>query len=136
MHSKHTHASFLGPQIALALLTVLISGGPLLAAGPDTEIAGAHPLFVLKEDGTLSILNTETYQAVGTVTMGSYAGSTAVSPDGHWLVTVDAYRNSVSILDTDAIQVTTVAVGMGPVSVVMSPDSQRAYVLNKYDSTV
>jgi YVTN family beta-propeller protein len=71
------------------------------------------------------------------LTIGDRPREMALTPDGRFLLTVNAGSSSVSIVDTlSLIEVNRITVGNDPRSVLIDPLGRRAYVFNTVSNTV
>jgi YVTN family beta-propeller protein len=71
------------------------------------------------------------------LTTGDRPRELALTPDGRFLLTVNAGSSSVSIVDTlSLIEVNRIAVGNDPRSVLVDPVGRRAYVFNTLSNTI
>jgi len=71
------------------------------------------------------------------LTTGDRPRELALTPDGRFLLTVNAGSSSVSVVDTvSLIEVKRIAVGNDPRSVLVDPVGRRAYVFNALSNTI
>ena len=96
---------------------------------PDGDV-----LYAAVGDGTVSKIDTNTYEVISTTPVGFWDGDMEVRrPDGSRLYAADGVSDTVVVYDTATMQrVATVDVGPGPVdvahNVAVSRDGTRAYV--------
>jgi YVTN family beta-propeller protein len=118
----------------ILLVAILLCGGSLLAT--------ANRAYVLNEgDGTISIIDTSTSQpdVIGTINIGGFPLSLAISPDGRYLYTTELGSHSLKIIDTTLSPpsvVYNVQVGFNPQQVALTPNSHFAYVTNAGSNSV
>ena len=95
----------------------------------------------LTEDGSTCVIDTDpgsaTYhRIIGHLQLDSYAPDPLFTPAGTHAYVVNSEANSVTVIDTAASTVKSVAVGQCPWDVAVSPDGRRAFVVNNLDDSV
>ena len=90
--------------------------------------------------GTVSVIDSASYQVVATVIVGNNPSAVTLSPTGAYAYVPnygDSPTGTVSIINTTNYQVVAlVTVGDGPNAVTLSPTGPYAYVPNNADGTV
>jgi YVTN family beta-propeller protein len=111
-----------------------------IALSPD-----GHLLYVAnnRDGGAVSILNTETYQKIASISLNAdfTPHGVAANPDGlvaYFIFSAPAGQNGqVIVYDvTGRGIVDSIEVGEGPIGMAVSPDGNTLYVSNELDSTV
>src|SRR5947199_4207491 len=86
-------------------------------------------LCPIAQSGSVSVINTATYNVVATVPVGQYPAGVAVTPDGAFSYVANFNSNTVSVINTVTNTVTaTVRVGTEPLFVAIAPNGAFAYV--------
>jgi YVTN family beta-propeller protein len=68
--------------------------------------------------GTISVIDTHTYELLNTIKVGTRPWGIAVSPDGKWLYSANGPSNDVSVVDLSANkEIARVKAGSSPWSV-------------------
>src|SRR5437667_273893 len=96
-------------------------------------------LCPIAQSGSVSVINTATYNVVATVAMASYRWCVAITPHGALAYVTNPRSSQVSVLDIAGAAPTvaaTVSVGCGPTAVAVTPNGAFTYVTNACDSTV
>jgi YVTN family beta-propeller protein len=120
------------------------------SAGPIMEIAvGKHPAHVIAAqqgrrafvtnagDDTISVVDLDRNEVVGTIATGDYPHGLRMSPDGREIYVANVQDGSVSVIDTARLHETArIPVGKAPVQVGFTPDGRRAYVSLRDESRV
>ena len=91
------------------------------------------------EAGTLTIISTATDAITDTISMGAYAGATAVAltPDGTTAYVANGFSNVVSVINLATDTVTaTLSVGVFPNSLTVTPDGRSVYVANSTGDSI
>jgi len=87
-------------------------------------------------EGGIWVIDTLTMQPVEPrISVDSGPGRTVISPDGKYAYTVYPTLNEVTSMPTATNSPTKITLGVNPCDVVFTPDSARAYVVNR-DATV
>jgi YVTN family beta-propeller protein len=86
-------------------------------------------------DGAMWVVDTLTMQLTGHIALDSGPQRSVFSPDGKYLYTVYPFDSKITSILTATNTPTTIPVGSSPCDVVFTPDSTRAYVVNR-DGTV
>jgi YVTN family beta-propeller protein len=90
-----------------------------------------------QDDGTVSVINTDTNTVSTTITVGSGPVGVAVTPDGTQAYVTNGGSGTVSVIDTATNTVSTsITVGSNPIGVAVTPNGAYAYVANFNDGTV
>jgi len=80
-------------------------------------------------ENLLSVIDTETFEVISSVTVGDGPRYTAITPDGRKAYVSNQWSNDISIIDIETMEVTsTIAVGHEPRVIAMTPDGRKAYV--------
>jgi YVTN family beta-propeller protein len=117
---KELNATFMGLAITPDNRTLFASGGD----------DGTILRFNLATGARLAVIPLND-TAAGRDYKDSFAGDLALSPDGRWLYVVDHANFRVAVVDTQAGRVAhSVPVGRYPFGISLTPDGQRAYVVN------
>lgn len=98
-----------------------------------------HVYVVLRgvTPGSLVKLDGSTGAELGRTPVGGYPLDVAVSPARKRAYVTNNADNTLSVIDTESMQVlTTVAIGLGPVAVATEPKTQRIYVTHTDDDTL
>ena len=93
------------------------------------------------DSGFVDVLETKNWQRVARIALNgkagekdyteSFAASMVLSSDGAWLYVVDPANWRVAVVDTKTRRVTaSVATGVNPLAMALSPDGSRLYVTN------
>ena len=107
-----------------------------VAAGPSAVVLNpsGNRVYVL-HPGTggssqLTILNTENFTGAGTITFANRAERLAMSSDGAQLYVSHPLANSVSVVNTSSLAVTSIATAPAPFGMAHDPNLNRLYVAN------
>ncbi len=75
---------------------------------------------------------TNTFVTKITIGLGAFTQAVAINPAGTRVYAVNPFFNSVSVIDTDLLQVVeTISVGSTPTHLAITPDGSRLYVTNE-----
>ncbi|GIW43914.1 MAG: hypothetical protein KatS3mg077_1196 [Candidatus Binatia bacterium] len=107
----------------------------------DAEVWAAPLAFVTNfADGTVSVIDTAADAVVATLAVGSGPAGVAVEPAGTRAYVVNSGSQSISVIDTSTLSVSTplqgTAVGNGAFGVAVSPDGSQFHVTNRVADTV
>ncbi len=92
--------------------------------------------YVAGGSGVITVVNTETEEATGTISAGTSPYDLTMSPDGTKVYVADYAGDRVYIIFTATDVVTSLPVGDGPRDIAMSSDGRRVYVANRLDGTI
>jgi YVTN family beta-propeller protein len=103
--------------------------------------AGAAPLALATnyEAGTVSVINTQTNQAVGKpIEVGGRPKSIAITPDARFAYVVNEESDDVSVIELATRQVVgePIPVGFEPGQIAISPDGRTAYVADLFNESL
>lgn len=119
--------------LAALMLLFVLSTAEEAAAQPVPQRA----YVANSRSDTVSVIDRTTDAVVGTIVVGPFPVSIAVTPDGVRAYVANSGTNTVSVIDTaSSTVVATVQVGMSPVSITITPDGKHAYVANTHDRSV
>jgi YVTN family beta-propeller protein len=92
---------------------------------------GSKAYISNESSGTITVVDTHTYQVLSTIPLGGQPSYIAQGPDGNFWVT-NRSSNTVSVIDpnTDTV-VKTLAVGHEPIGITFDPDRGVAYIANR-----
>ena len=95
-------------------------------------------LYVANAGGQITVINSPNGAVIATLSLPSCTGSRnlAVNPAGNRLVVTCEDMNTFLSIDLTTLQATTVAVGVRPTAVDITPDGQLIYVVNSGSGTV
>lgn len=102
-----------------------------VAVTPDGTTALVINLGTLPTSGgTISFVDIATRTVTGSVSVGQFPVSVAISPDGRYAVTTNVLSNDVSIVDipTRTLLANVPITGTQPIHVELTPDSTKAIV--------
>lgn len=107
-----------------------------IAISPDGKT-----VYVTTSAGTVIVIDTQTNQIVGTITIEEGEPSlwgVAFSPDGKTAYVANDSTNTLAVIDTQTRQVvgTPVPVGEGPIDIALTPDGKKVYVTNETSDNV
>lgn len=103
-------------------------------AGKDAH-AGGHQ--AQGERGAIWAVDTQNYEVVAKIPVGSHPAHVVLTPDGRYAYATNGGENTVTIVDVEAGKaVATVPVGEYPHGLRISPDGREAYVANLKSGTV
>lgn len=112
--------------------TTIPAGGDEVSMAPD----GHHAYVIGNGDGgasTLSVIDTGTNAVISTISAGYYSYDLAVSTDGRRIYAIDGGYGNLLVIDTAANTVVATIPVPNPEAIALSPDGQRAYVVNDGD---
>ena len=102
-----------------------------VAVDPST-----HLLYVTLSDNTVSVIDTDTREAIATIAVKSPPFGLAVDSSTHTLYVSHLFNDSVSVIDTNTRKVTaTIQVGDGPLGLALDPVRRALYVANTGQDT-
>jgi PQQ-dependent catabolism-associated beta-propeller protein len=103
-----------------------------------TEPANAYLAYVSNEKGnSITIIDTETLQAIKTVKVGRRPRGVELTKDGSELFICAGDDDSIQVLDTKTLQITgKLPSGPDPELMALSPDGNTVYVSNENDNLV
>ncbi|HVV89394.1 MAG TPA: PKD domain-containing protein [Solirubrobacterales bacterium] len=110
---------------AIAVVCALACLGAASASAAQLAVVGNHG------SGSVSILNTETNQVVGSpIDVGSGPASIAITPDGRYAYVANAFGGSVSVIEpsTGTAVGSPIEVGGNPFGIAITPDGSRVFV--------
>jgi YVTN family beta-propeller protein len=114
-----------------------LGGAPdVVAISPDGKTA-----YVTTSAGSVSVIDTQTNQVVGTIPVGEGESSiwgVAFSPDGKTAYVTNYETNTVEVIDTATRQVVgaPIPVGEEPINIALTPDGTKAYVVDEESNAV
>lgn len=123
----------------------LVAGQPIglpIPAGSQPQGLALSPngsrLYVGDSDGSeVTVIDTGTNQAIGSIPVGDDVFGLAITPDGRSLITANSGEDSASIVDLGSNQAgPQIPIGDGPLAVAITPDGGRAYVSNSESGSV
>ncbi|MBI2892987.1 MAG: beta-propeller fold lactonase family protein [Deltaproteobacteria bacterium] len=104
---------------------------------PDGRRAYVANLTDPQRNGTVSVIDTRTYDLVATVEAGVMPHWAAVTPDGRFAWVANVGAREVTIVDTGTNQVVgSVETGQDPAQIEFAPDGAKAWVSNGEEGTV
>ncbi|MGE6608591.1 YncE family protein [Halomonas sp. NPDC076908] len=132
----HAHAHGAAP----GKLKLYPANDPTGAPLASIEV-GSHPAHVVSDlegrfafvtnagDDSVSVVDLEARESVGTIATGKYPHGLRLSPDGRELYVANVLDGSVSVIDVAAREeVARLPVGQAPVQVGFTPDGTRVFV--------
>lgn len=128
-----------GKAEADVLATIRVGKSPHeVTFTPDGRLAYVANLSTAGRNGTVSVIDTSTYQVVATVEAGITPHQPRVTPDGRFAWVANIGSNDVTVIDTATNQVSdpSIQVGDGPTEIAFTRDGTRAYVSNGDSGTV
>jgi len=88
-------------------------------------------------DGTVSVINPDTYSLIATIPVGTQPVGVAVNPGTDTVYVTNLGSNNVSVIsDTSNTVIATVPVGKGPYADAVNTSTGAVYVANSGDNTV
>jgi YVTN family beta-propeller protein len=95
-------------------------------------------LYVVNAGGTVTVINVANSTAIATLALPGCQGSRNidVNPQGTRLFVTCEDNNALQAVNVATLQATTVAVGVRPTAVQVTPDGQLVYVLNSASGTI
>lgn len=107
-----------------------------IAISPDGKT-----VYVTTSAGTVIVIDTQTNQIVGTITIEEGEPSlwgVAFSPDGKTAYVANDSTNTIAVIDTQTRQVVgpPIPVGEGPIDLALTPDGKKLYVTNETSDNV
>jgi YVTN family beta-propeller protein len=135
---KHLYATSFGTDEFLSIdlaekivdRRIKVGSAPL---GFDLANQGKTALVACKEDGTVAIVDLESFHLVGDINVGGLPNSVTVSPRGYRAYVTDYGRSRegrLHILDIRDSSVTaTMEMGAAPFTAVVAPDTEYVYVI-------
>jgi len=94
-------------------------------------------LYLLCQSGEVRVFNGTTYARIKTIPVGHEPRGFSLSPDGSRLFVANSWDDTISVIDTRALEVAaTWHVGMEPSSVVEGPAGKYLYVANRISNDV
>lgn len=133
----------LGLVVANAGKQIFVSntGGKLSALQGTSGISSGTPLDLdsdgIASGGSVSVIDTATFQVVSEIPVGRHPSGIAASPDGFTVAVADSNSDTVSLIDTQALAVSTTipveqipagSYGSSPTDVTYSTDGSQLYV--------
>jgi YVTN family beta-propeller protein/parallel beta-helix repeat protein len=114
--------------------SIRVGNAPVaVAVSPD----GTRVYVTNKDDGTVSVINTENNLVIGTIAGFSAPVGVAFSPDSTLAYVTNKDNGTVSVVDTASSTVIgTITVGSAPGAVAVSSDGGSTYVTNEGGGTV
>src|SRR5436309_374668 len=94
-------------------------------------------LCPIAQSGSVSVIDTTTYNVVATIPVGRWPAGVAFTPDGAFSYVANFNSNTVSVINTVTNTVTaTIGVGTEPLFVAITPNGAFAYVTNYASNNV
>lgn len=120
--------------------TNTVIGSPIGVGNYPVSIS-SHPvkdlIYVVNNyAGSISEVNTTTNSVTNTIMIGQKPYEGHLTSDGSKLYVPNSQSNTVSVINTNTLAVTSIAVGNSPKALAISPDDHRVYVTNYDDGTV
>ncbi len=154
LRSRHTHSVTI--TILAALAAVLCSqlwwrvgtvraasdsgNNQILNYASPIEMLFSHSgsrLFLLCQSGEVRVFNAATYAWSKTISVGHEPRGFSLSPDGSRLFVANSWDDTISVIDTRALNVVaTWHVGMEPSSVLDGPADDHLYVANRISNDI
>lgn len=108
-----------------------------LAFSPDGRHAWVVNLGEPPAPGTVSVIDTRTFEVVDTIPAHAKSHGIALTPDGKLAWVANVASNDITVIDTATrkAEAPFIPVGAGPALVAFVPDGSKAYVSNGNDGT-
>lgn len=144
-HEAHHAGETVAPGTINSLWVYASDSGEVLAripvgSGPTHPIPspdGALVYVTNTDEGSVSVIDTATWQVVETIEDVAEPHDGAVTPDGNSLLLATAGEDTVTAIDTRTLEITArYPVGTKPRGLVIDPSGTTAYASNKGDGTV
>jgi YVTN family beta-propeller protein len=105
--------------------------------GEPVDFIGGRAYIPNGPDGTVSVVDTTTYQVVTTIPVGMFPYGVAIDPRGLRVYISNRGSNSVSIIDTDTLDVTdTIQTGAMPAGITMDRQGRRLFIALEGESAI
>ncbi len=107
----------------------------LAASMANATTIGPYAYIANYDDGTVSVIDTQTNTVIATIPVGGHPYGIVVTPDGSQ-VYVGSYYDSISVIDTATNTVTATIPIYGSLGMAASPDGSRVYIADDNQGTI